>query len=249
MNWKWPLVLIVLFISSAAFSADRIETLLQGRNAQLNECMAHLPARESIAWQDSRGRGTFPESCKREKLLRDDARDMQRYQKALYQLAKTAHLPSDQLTIAQEESQDIAIQMVEITRKLSDEFQMVHSSLINNMLVNFGVKKGGQCYQWVRGLLAGLPQKPYHVYERWWGGAHLHKILENNGLVWTVRGQPLKTGIVYDAWRGNGDPWWRLVTKDHYPWMVRFDEQEILSGSATVEGIAEIKAANRKQSQ
>lgn len=237
---KVGLVLLALLIGGPAF-AGPIADLLQQRDAALQECMANLPANQSMAWQDSKGRGKFPSACKDAKRLRDDARDMIKYRDALLKLFDAVPTPPATRAIAEGEAEDIAVRMITTTRTLSKQFNMVHSAILNNVLVNTGMKDGGQCYQWVRGLLAELSPKPYQAFERTWGGSRVHKFLENNSVIFTVRGQDLQTGILYDAWRGRGNPWWRLVRKDHYPWSVRFAETEILAGEATVTGTSEIK--------
>ncbi len=213
--------------------------LQQQRDTVLNDCMSHLPAAQSIAWQDSRGRGRFPSACREAKRSRDDAKDIQNYRDDLMKLYDAMPNPPATREIAQDEAEDIAMRMVEQTRRTSQEFKMVNSPFLNNILVNVGAKKGGQCYQWVRVLFTALPSKPYEAFERSWGGAHLDNIMENNSVIFTIRGQPLNEGILYDAWRGQGNPWWRKVSKDHYPWKVRFSEIQILSGEAQVMGIAE----------
>lgn len=232
-------VLLMLVFGSPAF-AGPIADLQQQRDAALKDCMSHLPATQSMAWQDSKGRGKFPSACKDAKRLRDDVRDMARYRNDLLKLYDAVPNPPATRAIAESEAEDIAVRMVTTTRTLSKKFNMVHSAILNNVLVNTGMKDGGQCYQWVRGLLAELSPKPYQAFERTWGGSRVHKFLENNSVIFTVRGQDLQTGILYDAWRGRGNPWWRLLKNDHYPWSARFSEADILSGNAQVVGVAEL---------
>ncbi len=230
----------VVLIASPVFAAS-IADFLRQRDAALQECMSHLPATQSMAWRDSKGHGKFPSACKDAKLNRDDVRDMAKYRDDLLKMYDASPVKPETHAIAAQESEDIAIRMVTTTRVLSKKFDMIHSAILNNLLVNIGSKEGGQCYQWVRGLLAELPPTPYQVYERTWGGSRVHKFLENNSVIFTVRGQDLQTGVLYDAWRDHGNPWWRFVKKDHYPWSVRFTETEILSGDARVTGVAEAK--------
>lgn len=234
------LILVMLVFGFPAF-AGPIADLQHQRDAALQECMVHLPANQSMAWQESKGHGKFPAACEETNLLRRDVRDMIKYRDDLIKLYDATPNPPATRAIAEGEAEDISIRMITTTRTLSKKFNMVHSAILNNVLVNTGMKEGGQCYQWVRGLFADLPSKPYQVFERTWGGSRVHQFLENNSVIFTVRGQDLQTGILYDAWRGRGNPWWRLVRKDHYPWSVRFAETEILAGEATVTGTSEIK--------
>lgn len=237
---------LICAIFSVSVSADDVGSLLQTREAALSDCMAHLPARQSMAWQDSRGRGPFPAACKVAKRSRDDARDMAKLRDSLMKMYDAAPEKPVPRAEAEAEAEDIAVRLVEATRKTAQEFRMVNSPFLNNILVNIGAKDAGQCYQWVRVLMAAFPAKPYAAFERSWGGAYLNRIMENNGVIFTVRGQPFSTGIVYDAWRGRGDPWWRAIQKDHYPWMQRFSESQVLAGEAQVTGNAELKRAKAK---
>lgn len=233
-------LICLLAVCSVTASAATIADLQHQRDTALQDCMAHLPANQSMAWQDSKGRGKFPPACREAKRLRDDARDIAKYRDDLMKMYGSISNPPATRAIAQQEADDIAMRMITTTRTLANKFNMVHSAILNNLLVNIGSKEGGQCYQWVRGLFAELPATPYQVFERTWGGSRVHKFLENNSVIFTVRGQDLQTGILYDAWRGRGNPWWRLVRKDHYPWSVRFTEAQILAGEAQVEGKAEL---------
>jgi hypothetical protein len=223
--------------------ADSIAALQQKTDAALADCMSHLPARQSMAWQDSKGRGKFPTACNDAKRSRDDARDMAKYRDDLLKMYDAAPVKPATRAIAQQESEDIASRMISTTNAIDQKFNMVNSSILNNLLVNIGAKDGGQCYQWVRELLKALPSQPYAVFERTWGGSHVHKFLENNSVIFTVRGQDVQTGILYDAWRDHGHPWWRFVKNDHYPWSVRFTEAEVIEGTALVIGNAEVKNA------
>lgn len=134
---------------------------------------------------------------------------------------------------AEHEALIIATTIVQTTRLESEKYRMVGSPLFNNFLIQIGVKKQGFCYHWTEALLKALPPLPFKYYERHWGGANVAKMTENNGVIITARGAPVASGIVYDAWRGAGTPWWRLVRDDHYPWMERYSEQEILTGHIT----------------
>lgn len=232
--------LLLLFLSTSSFAAS-ISALQQQRDAALKDCMSRLPANQSIAWQDSKGRGKFPSACNELKRNHDDARDMAKYRDGLLKMYDAAPVKPATRDIAQQEAEDIAIRLVTATNETDKKFNMINSAILNNLLVNIGSKEGGQCYQWVRALMKALPPQPYVVFERTWGGSRVHHFLENNSVIFTVRGQDLQTGILYDVWRDHGHPWWRFVKKDHYPWSVRFTETQILSGEAQVEGKAELK--------
>lgn len=128
----------------------------------------------------------------------------------------------------------IASTLVNQTRETNKEFKMSGGSKWHNFMITMGFRKKGRCYDWVPELLKALPPKPMKYYERCWGGSFQSMGREDNAVIITKRGAPLKDGIAYDAWRGVGHPFWRIVGKDIYPWEVRFSEAEILRGEAHV---------------
>jgi len=134
----------------------------------------------------------------------------------------------------EEEAHLIASALINQTRETNKEFKMSGGPKWHNFMITMGFRKKGRCYDWVPELLKALPPKPMQYYERYWGGSFESMGRENNAVIITKRGASLKDGIAYDAWRGVGQPFWRIVGKDIYPWEIRFSEAEILRGEAHV---------------
>jgi len=156
-------------------------------------------------------------------------------QKAIVQLTQDLSALHDTAGVEREAHQ-IAQALVNQTRETNKEFKMNGGPIWHNFLIKLGVRKKGYCYDWVPELLKALPPRPMHYFERHWGGSFLSLGRENNAVIITKREAPLKTGIVYDAWRGVGKPFWRNVAEDKkYRWEERFSEAEILAGEARVE--------------
>ncbi|MBI4365557.1 MAG: hypothetical protein HY543_01940 [Deltaproteobacteria bacterium] len=130
------------------------------------------------------------------------------------------------------EAAQLAAALVAATRTTAERYRMLGSPLFNNFLIALKVKKRGYCYHWTEALLKALPAERLRYFERRWGGANVGRATENNAVIITARGAPVEAGIVYDAWRGAGRPWWRQVEADHYRWTERYSETEILLGSA-----------------
>lgn len=128
-----------------------------------------------------------------------------------------------------EEALRIARVLIDTTRSVGKEFKMVGSPLFNNFLVHAGVKKGGFCYQWMPYLFDALSKIEWKFFERCWGGASVGKVTENNAVIVIPRDAPIAQGVVYDAWRGAGKPWWKNVKDDNYDWSVRYSEIELAS--------------------
>lgn len=134
-----------------------------------------------------------------------------------------------------EEASAIAAILVRETEAINRDFRMTTTPNWHNVLIKLGKRRKGYCYHWTEELLKRLPPYPLKAFERHWGVAY-KKLDENNAVILTRRGAPLETGIVYDAWRGSGRPFWLPVTKDKkYSWQRRFREEEILIGKAGVE--------------
>lgn len=154
----------------------------------------------------------------------------------LISLPQSEKYPPYNPEAVREEAEEIAQTLVNQTDVTNKEFQMTGGPVWHNFLIKSGFRKKGYCYDWVPELLKALPPVPMKYFERHWGGSFLSMGRENNGVIFTKRGAPLSTGIVYDAWRGGGKPYWRYVSQDKkYRWEERFSEAEILRGEARVE--------------
>lgn len=139
--------------------------------------------------------------------------------------------------VVEHEAHLIAKLLVDQTRETNKEFRMTGGPIWSNFLIKIGKREKGYCYHWVPELLRALPQRPMQAFERHWGGSFLSMGRENNAVIITRRAAGLATGIVYDAWRGGGRPFWKKVNEDKkYHWEHRFSESQILLGEANVEG-------------
>ena len=155
---------------------------------------------------------------------------------ALSRLPQSEKYSSLDSGAVKKEAHQIAQALVVQTRETNKEFKMSGGPIWHNFLIKIGVRKKGYCYHWVPELLKALPSEPMKYFERHWGGSFLSLGRENNAVIITRRGALLETGIVYDAWRGVGKPFWRFVAEDKkYRWEERFSEAEILAGEAKVE--------------
>lgn len=139
--------------------------------------------------------------------------------------------------VVEHEAHLIAKLLVDQTRETNKEFRMTRGPIWSNFLIKIGKREKGYCYHWVPELLRALPPIPLQAFERHWGGSFLSLGRENNAVIITRRAAGLATGIVYDAWRGVGRPFWKKISEDKkYRWEQRFNESQILIGEAKVEG-------------
>lgn len=225
--------IITVTIYSPVFAA---ENLTQAKRDSLNKCLQELPGSYRSAFNTPSERTHFRVS----KRLRPKWRECISLERDLKDLESVRKFSADLISIAvragysendvTNEAKQIANQMVSVTRKRSEEINMVGSPLFNNLLVHIGAKKSGFCYQWTTTLMQNTNNLPWKYFKREWGVANLAKVTENNAYLISARGADFQSAIVYDAWRGAGNPYWRTVSSDHYKWKVRYTEKNIQMG-------------------
>lgn len=121
--------------------------------------------------------------------------------------------------LAVAEADAIAKIVIERIYVLSQRFKIFGSALLQNFLINRGIKKEGFCYHYVNDLKNALSNQSWSVFEMHWGEAWAGTFKENNSLVITAKGAPFDSGIAIDAWRTAGRPFWTQVTGDRFPWV------------------------------
>ena len=103
--------------------------------------------------------------------------------------------------------------------ELAREYHVVRPPVLHNVLVNWGLKKRGLCFQWADDLSAKLNSLRLRTLQVRRGVARLDTRREHNSVVLTACGQPFDQGIVLDAWRHSGRLYWCPVKSDKYPWL------------------------------
>lgn len=120
------------------------------------------------------------------------------------------------------EADAIAKTVIETLYKISPEYDVAGSALIQNFLIKRGIKKKGFCYHYVTDLKNALSAREWRRFDIRWGCAWGGDFRENNSLVITAKGMPFDTGLVIDAWRTAGKPFWTNVKGDRFPWVEEF---------------------------
>jgi len=106
------------------------------------------------------------------------------------------------------------------------EWNMHSSALMHNWLINLGIQKKGFCWHWVEAFVTVLQPMQLRHFKLNWGVAYEGGLRENNALVITAKGQDFSKGLMIDAWRSSGRPFWRIVKDDRFPWKQRLDVWE-----------------------
>ena len=103
--------------------------------------------------------------------------------------------------------------------QLRRQYRMFGTPIFNNFLIYHGLRKRGYCYQWSEDLLVALDSLKLKSLELHWGEANPGNWRENNCLVVTARGQPFRSGIIFDCWRHFGHLDFHPVVTDADPYV------------------------------
>ena len=120
------------------------------------------------------------------------------------------------------EAEYVAYEGVMYPMVLANQYRLVSSPLWQNVLVNYGYRENGLCWQWTRDMGKQLGKTPlktldFHHAVAFRGNAWK----EHNTLVVSAKGKTVKDGIVLDPWRNSGILYWNFVPKDtKYPWVL-----------------------------
>ncbi len=221
-----------LACAATSVHAAAVHATLSATDERVEKCLAQLPMSVRAALRDPASRSHLQLSareqrvfaaCAVERRAAADAVASEQLRDALVAMAQRApefagHAVPQPV---RDEAAAIAQRLVMATQTQATLAHMVGSPLFNNFLMHVGARRGGYCYQWTIAELEALHTLPHHMFDWQWAVAAQGHVTENNAVVMTLHGQPLHSGIVYDAWRGAGHPWWRAVAKDHYRWRTR----------------------------
>jgi len=118
------------------------------------------------------------------------------------------------------EAKFVAREAVLYPKVLANRYKLASPPLYHNVLVNYGKRPRGLCYQWTRdmGLQINRPMKSLHFMH---GVAFRRNYWkEHSTLVVAAKGKGLKDGIILDPWRHSGTLFWSRVKDDKkYPWV------------------------------
>ncbi len=122
--------------------------------------------------------------------------------------------------IVASEAQFVAREAVLYPKVLANRYKLMSPPLYQNVLVNYGYRKRGLCYQWTRdmGLQINRPMKSLQFFH---GVAfRRNHWKEHSTLVVAAKGKGVPEGIVLDPWRNSGTLFWSRVKDDKkYPWV------------------------------
>lgn len=122
--------------------------------------------------------------------------------------------------IVDSEARFVAREAVLYPKVLSNRYKLMSPPLFHNVLVNYGKRPRGLCYQWTHdmGKQINRPMKSLQFFH---GVAFRRNYWrEHSTLVVAAKGKGVPDGIVLDPWRNSGDLFWSRVKDDKkYPWV------------------------------
>ena len=123
--------------------------------------------------------------------------------------------------IVKSEARFVAREAVLYPKVLANRYQLMSPPLYHNVLVNYGQRPRGLCYQWTRdmGLQINRPMKSLQFFHAVAFRRNYWK--EHSTLVVAAKGKGVPDGIVLDPWRNSGTLFWSRVKDDKkYPWVL-----------------------------
>ena len=122
--------------------------------------------------------------------------------------------------IVASEANFVAREAVLHPKVLANRYKLMSPPLLHNVLVNYGKRPRGLCWQWTHdmGKQINRPMKSLQFFH---GVAFRRNYWkEHSTLVVTAKGEGVPDGIVLDPWRNSGVLFWSRVKDDKkYPWV------------------------------
>ena len=122
--------------------------------------------------------------------------------------------------IVPSEANFVAREAVLYPKVLANRYKLMSPPLYHNVLVNYGKRPRGLCWQWTHdmGKQINRPMKSLAFFH---GVAFRRNYWkEHSTLVVSAKGKGVPDGIILDPWRNSGDLFWSRVKDDKkYPWV------------------------------
>ncbi len=127
------------------------------------------------------------------------------------------------LHVNRDESKELAGKAISYSHTLAKEYRLVKPPLLQNFLVNIGLRKRGLCWQFAYDMLSFVKKQNYKSFDYYIGGANIGDYWsEHNVLVVTCRGCRFEDGILLDPWRNSGNLYFSKLKNDKkYKWKQR----------------------------
>jgi hypothetical protein len=120
------------------------------------------------------------------------------------------------------EARLLAHEAVNYPKALANQYNLVQPAYLQNILVNYGYRKNGLCWQWTRDMAKHIQARKWKSFDFFHATANRRRFNEHNSLVVTAKGQGVRQGMLLDPWRDSGKLFWKRTTNDPKYYWTRF---------------------------
>ena len=120
------------------------------------------------------------------------------------------------------EARLLAHEAVNYPKALANQYNLVQPAYLQNILVNYGYRKNGLCWQWTRDMAKHIQARKWKSFDFFHATANRRRFNEHNSLVVTAKGQGVRQGMLLDPWRDSGKLFWERTTNDPKYYWTRF---------------------------
>ena len=120
------------------------------------------------------------------------------------------------------EARMLAQEAVGYPRVLANQYKLVRPAYLQNILVNYGYRDSGLCWQWTRDMAKHIQARQWKSFDFFHATANRRRFNEHNSLVVTAKGKGVRDGMLIDPWRDSGKLFWEMTKDDPKYYWTRF---------------------------
>lgn len=120
------------------------------------------------------------------------------------------------------EARLLAHEAVNYPKVLANQYNLVKPAYWQNVLVNYGYRENGLCWQWTRDMAKHIQARQWKSFDFFHGTANRRRFNEHNSLVVTAKGKGVREGMLLDPWRDSGKLYWERTKADPKYYWTRF---------------------------
>ncbi|PWQ92752.1 hypothetical protein [Leucothrix pacifica] len=120
------------------------------------------------------------------------------------------------------EARLLAHEAVNYPKVLANQYNLVRPAYLQNILVNYGYRENGLCWQWTRDMAKHIQARQWKSFDFFHGTANRRRYNEHNSLVVAAKGKGVREGMLLDPWRDSGKLYWKRTTEDPKYYWTRF---------------------------
>lgn len=116
----------------------------------------------------------------------------------------------------------LAHEAVNYPKVLANQYNLVEPAYFQNILVNYGYRENGLCWQWTRDMAKHIQARKWKSFDFFHATANRRRYNEHNSLVVTAKGKGVREGMLLDPWRDSGILYWEKTINDPKYYWTRF---------------------------